>query len=347
MKNFDYIIVGQGLAGTILSYTFLKKGKKILIIDDAKLSSCSKVAAGNYNPIVFKRLVKSWKADEVIPYADNFFCEAQKFLNAEFFWKKEVAKIFADEREKKFWLKKSGEDDTYLSGDIAEEFHSESLQTPAGCGTVKNAGKIYSARFLELFRNYFVNEKILVDEKFDFNALDISNDSAGYKDSKAKKIIFCEGWKTLENPYFSYLPFKPAKGEILLLKIENLQTDKIIHKNGYLYSIGGSLFVAGSTYEWNELNDFPTDKGKKSIIEKLGKIIKVPYEIVGHFAGVRPSTKDRRPFIGLHHEHKTLGIFNGFGAKAVMLAPYFAGQFFEFLENIKPLDKEADIKRFH
>lgn len=347
MKNFDYIIVGQGLAGTILSYTFLKRGKKILVIDDATLSSCSKVAAGNYNPIVFKRLVKSWKADEVIPYADNFFYETQKFLNAEFFWKKEVVKIFADEREKKFWLKKSGEEDTYLSGDIAEEFHREALQAHAGCGTVKNAGKIYSARFLELFRNYFVNEKILVDEKFDFDLLEISDDSAGYKDFRAKKIIFCEGWKALENPYFSYLPFKPAKGEILLLKIENLRTDKIIHKNGYLYSIGSNLFVAGSTYEWSGPDDFPTEKGKKSIIEKLEKIISVPYEIIGHFAGVRPSAKDRRPFIGLHPHYKTLGIFNGFGAKAVMLAPYFAGQFFEFLEDIKPLDEEVNIKRFH
>lgn len=347
MKNIDYIIVGQGLAGTILAHTFLKRGKKILIVDDPKLSFCSKVAAGNYNPIVFKRLVRSWKADDVIPFADNFYYEAQQFLRAEFFWKKEVVKIFADEREKKFWLKKSGEDDRYLSKEVTEDFYNDTLHVSFGCGIVKNAGKIYSARFLELSRDYFMEQKILLEEKFDFNALEISGDSAWYNGFSAKKIIFCEGWKAMENPYFSYLPFKPAKGEILILEIENFNTEKIIHKNGYLYFIGDNLFVAGSTYEWDHLNDFPTDQGKKSITEKLEKIIRVPYKIVGHYAGVRPSVTDRRPLIGIHPEHKMLGIFNGFGTKAVMLAPYFAGRFLEFLENGKPLDREADIKRFN
>lgn len=345
MKEVDYIIVGQGLAGTILAYTFLKNEKNIIIIDEPSLSSCSKVAAGNYNPVVFKRLVKSWKADEVIPFTDIFFSEAEKFLNYEFFWKKEIAKIFADEREKKFWVKKAAEDNKYLS--VKQEyFHNEVLQNSFGCGIVKDAGKIYSARFLEVARNYFLENNILIEVKFNFKALKISEAVVDYTEIIAKKIIFCEGWKAMENPYFNYLPFKPAKGEILVLKIENFECDKIIHKNGYLYSIGNNLFVAGSTYEWNELNDIPTEKGKDSIIEKLGKIIKVPYEIMGHYAGVRPSTKDRRPFIGLLPENNLLGIFNGFGTKAVMLAPYFANQFFNFLEYEEPLDKEVDIKRF-
>lgn len=347
MKEADYIIAGQGLAGTILAITLLGKGKRILIVDDPGLSSCSRVAAGNYNPIVFKRLVKSWMADEIIPFADRFFREAEKNFTAEFFWKKEGAKIFADERELSFWKKKSSEDDRYLSKNILHDFHTGVLQENAGCGIVKDAGKIYSSGFLENSRKYFLNKNLLLEEKFDFSGLQLQVDKAEYKGITSGKIIFCEGWKAMENPFFRYLPFNPAKGEILVLKIENFICDKIIHKNGYLYQIGPALFVAGTTYEWKELNDLPSEKGKNTIIEKLEKIIKVPYEIIGHFAGVRPSTKDRRPFIGLHPEHKALGIFNGFGTKAVMLAPYFADHFLNFLENGTELEPEINIARFN
>ena len=33
-KKTDYIIVGQGLAGSILALTLLKKGKSVIIIDN-------------------------------------------------------------------------------------------------------------------------------------------------------------------------------------------------------------------------------------------------------------------------------------------------------------------------
>ncbi len=94
MKNqFDYILVGQGIAGTVLAYSMIKEGLRVLIIDDQSLSACSRVAAGNFNPIVFKRLVKSWMADELIPFADQFYTEAEEFLGQRFYWKKEIVKI--------------------------------------------------------------------------------------------------------------------------------------------------------------------------------------------------------------------------------------------------------------
>lgn len=344
---FDYLIVGQGLAGTILAHTLTNKGKKLLVIDNPELSACSRVAAGNYNPIVFKRLVKSWMADEVIPFADQFYSAAQDFLNSEFFWKKEIMKIFADEREKKFWEKKSKEDEKYLCPAQNHNPVSGIKNKANGFGIVKDAGKIYAARFLEEFRNYFLKDNRLAVESFEFGELKFSGNGIHYKDISAGKIIFCEGWMAMRNPYFSFLPFKPAKGEILILKIENFKTEKILHKNGYLYQIGENLFVAGTTYEWNELNDLPGEHGKNAIIEKVKMMIDVPFEIIGHFAGVRPSTRDRRPFIGLHPEHKSVGIFNGFGTKAVMLAPYFAKEYYHFLEHNKPLSEEVNIKRFY
>jgi glycine/D-amino acid oxidase-like deaminating enzyme len=66
-KLVDYIIVGQGIAGTILAHELLKKNKNIIFLNNENLSSSSKVAAGIWNPVVFKRLTKSWLADDLIP----------------------------------------------------------------------------------------------------------------------------------------------------------------------------------------------------------------------------------------------------------------------------------------
>ena len=61
MKHYKYIIIGQGIAGTILSMRMQEAKHNHLVIDNPKLSSSSKIAAGLANPIVLKRL--KWVKD--------------------------------------------------------------------------------------------------------------------------------------------------------------------------------------------------------------------------------------------------------------------------------------------
>ncbi|MFZ4797794.1 MAG: amino acid oxidase, partial [Bacteroidia bacterium] len=64
--QINYLIIGQGLAGTLLAKELLAKNESFLIIDAFKESTSTKVAAGMYNPISGKRMVKSWNADELL-----------------------------------------------------------------------------------------------------------------------------------------------------------------------------------------------------------------------------------------------------------------------------------------
>jgi hypothetical protein len=43
-----------------------------------------------------------------------------------------------------------------------------------------------------------------------------------WQDISAKKIIFCEGYHAIHNPWFNYLPFQLAKGEILTLTAKQI-----------------------------------------------------------------------------------------------------------------------------
>lgn len=346
-----YIIIGQGLAGTILAQTFLKQGKSVMLIDEPSLSKASKIAAGLYNPVVFKRLVKSWMADELIPCMDDFYSDSEKLLKANFYFKKQIVRLFAEEQEKILWLKKTEEPvGKYLSKILEEDFLMDVIHNPLGSSEVLDAGNLDTRLFLDAFRNYFIENKMLLEEKFDYDLLRISKNFVTYKNITADKIIFCEGFKTTKNPYFSWLPFKLTKGEIItikLLKDTRFGFDKVINKAVFILPIGNNTYKVGATYEWNDLNETPTEKGKSDLVEKLQKVLKLPFEIIDHQAGIRPTVNDRRPLIGLHPQHPALGVFNGMGTKGVMLAPYFAKHFFDFLETNIPLEKEVNIGRFN
>jgi glycine oxidase len=349
-KKYNYIIVGQGIAGTVLAYTLLTEGKSVLIIDEGLEHASSVVAAGLYNPVVFKRLVKSWMADKLIPYMDAFYANAEQVIGQTFYHKKQIVKLFVDKAEQTFWLKKTQEEvGIYLSPNIDNDFLSDLIENPYGAAEVKSAGNLDTGIFLNAFRDYFIKKNCLLQEKFDYGDLSISESGVSYHNNDADKLIFCEGYQTIHNPYFNWLPFKLTKGELLTIRLDEaavIPTDKVINKGVFILPLGGNLYKIGATYEWEDLTDRPTTKGRAELMEKLQKVIRVPYEVVDHQAGVRPTVSDRRPLIGLHPQYGNLGIFNGMGTKGVMLAPYFAKQFSLFLHKGNLLPEEANTDRF-
>ena len=73
MFNVDFIIFGQGLAGTSLAHSLDFKNKSYVIIDNCSTETSSFAAAGIYHPISFKRLLLAWKSNLLIPFAENFY----------------------------------------------------------------------------------------------------------------------------------------------------------------------------------------------------------------------------------------------------------------------------------
>ena len=61
----DYIIVGQGIAGSVLAATLMMEGKSVIVIDNRHSEASSCVAGGGVNPITGQRFVKSWKSEEL------------------------------------------------------------------------------------------------------------------------------------------------------------------------------------------------------------------------------------------------------------------------------------------
>jgi glycine oxidase len=340
----SYIIVGQGLAGTTLAWSLYKEKTPFVIIDNHHQYCASKVAAGLYNPVVFKRMVKSWMADNLLPVADDFYAYCEKFLETKFWHKLPIKKIFVNEEEKILWRKKSAEN-VYL-GAIEEDIAINEIDSKEGLGEVNNAGWLDVPLFLEKSKEFFLEKKLLLQQQIIYEDIIHSENQVCYNEITAKGIVFCEGYQMLHNPYFSKLPLIPTKGEVLTLEVKKFNPNCTLNKGVFLLPLSNNTFKCGATYEWHTTQAEITEKGKKELEEKLQKFLKADYSILHHEAGIRPTVVDRRPLLGSHPQNKNVFVFNGLGTKGVMLAPYFAELMKNYLIEKAKLSDEVDIKRF-
>ncbi|HXU26503.1 MAG TPA: FAD-binding oxidoreductase [Bacteroidia bacterium] len=348
MKKIDFIIVGQGLAGSILALELLKQNKTVLVIDNADMSQSSRVAAGIYNPIVFKRLTQSWMADKTLPSMFEFFEGAEKLFDVKLINQTKIARVFASEQEEVLWKKKAVNE---LSEFIAAEIHPAKNEydfLKNNYGFVTEAGFVDVPKFLEHTKEYLIQRDSFLNATFNCDDVIIRDDEITYRNFTCNKLIFCEGHLATQNPFFQNLKFKPAKGEVLTIYCEELKTNSIINKDFFILPLPEThYFKVGATYNWLDLSDAISDEAKSTLVEKIDSVVPFPYKIIKQQAGVRPATIDRRPIIGMHPAHKNIGAFNGFGTKAVMLAPYFAKHFCNFMFLNQELFLDVDLKRFY
>ncbi len=340
----SYIIVGQGLAGTTLAWSLYKEKIPFVIIDNHHQHCASKVAAGLYNTVVFKRMVKSWMVDDLLPVADDFYAYCEEILETKFWHKLPIKKIFVNEEEKHLWRKKSAEN-VYL-GAIEEDVAINEIDSKEGLGEVNNAGWLDVPLFLEQSKEFFLEKKLLLQQQFNYEDIIHSENQVSYKEIIAKGIVFCEGYQMLYNPYFSILPLIPTKGEVLTLEVKNFSSKCTLNKGVFLLPLNNNTFKCGATYEWHTTKADITPNGKKEIEDKLQKFLKAAYSITQHEAGIRPTVVDRRPLLGSHPQYKNVFVFNGLGTKGVMLAPFFAELMKNYLLDKAKLSEDVDIKRF-
>lgn len=350
MKNYDYIIIGHGLAGATLANELLNHQRKVLVLDDPGISSCSKVAAGLFNPLVFKKLNKVWRADLFFPAADAFYQGLEKQYAVSLQKKIPLCRIFSSAGEQNDFQLLSGEDSyhDYIKQDVVIENHSDQLNAPFGTGIISGSGFLNTQAYLQFTEQRLETCGEIIRQKINLHKdLRKENNRWIVSDAfSAEKIVFSDGWKITENPFFSYLPMMPAKGDVLTIHAPELNENYIYNGGCFVLPIGNQLFRAGATFNWKDLSDSPTQNGKDELLVKLKDLLKVPFTITEHLAGVRPATKDRRPLLGEHPEHKGLFVFNGLGTRGVIMAPWLAQHFRLFAEEGIMLDRECDIQRF-
>lgn len=351
-KTVDFLIIGAGLSGSILAKKLTEQNKSCLVIDNELKTSSSTVAAGVTNPLVFRRLNYSWNALKLIPEAQEFYTSLEKEFSESFFTPILIKKFYYKTEEINNWEAKKGQlDYNPFMGEI-ETVNKPFIKGEAYTATVKNASWLNVPKFLRLMHQELKANGQLVYEEFLAENLILGPTENTYTTStqtvKAKHVLFCQGVAAQNNSFFGWTPLKPVKGEVLTVKSNAIQTNSLLNKNCFVLPVGDKTFRLGATYDFKNLNYTPTAEGKQELLEKFNEFLVDPnLEITEHKAGIRPTTRDRRPIIGTHPEFKNLHFFNGLGSKGVMIAPWLAKVFVDYILHQKELPSEVDLKRFY
>jgi glycine oxidase len=347
-SSVDYIIVGQGLAGSSIAFQLIRSGKKIMVIDQPKENFSTRIAAGLFNPITGKKLMKTWLADSLFPYLHEFYRDAEQLTGETFFYPMDLYRPFVFPEEQNEWMGKSG-DEAYsgILKNVAVSSSYTGVNDSLGGLALKSCGYIDTSKFTNAVRNLIVERgSFLLQDEFKYEDLKITEDYVLYQGVRASKIIFCEGLGALKNPWFEQIPLRPLKGEVLFIKTD-WKEQVILNRGVYLVpSNRPGVYRVGSTYNAHDVSTVVTAEGRNELELKLKELVNFSYEIVGHEWGIRPTMPDRRPVLGAHPKLSRLVIFNGLGTKGVSLAPYFSSVLFRWLENGTPLHKDVDVTRF-
>jgi glycine/D-amino acid oxidase-like deaminating enzyme len=343
---YDYLIIGQGIAGTTLTHQLISEGYKVCVIDENPESSSSKIASGLWNPVVLKRMKKVWLADEMMETLLHFYRDIEEKTGGHFIDDQKIKRILNSIEEQNNWHEQSDNPafSEILSSTI-EKNDNKNLKAENGLGTVLKSGRINVLEYLKASKAYFQEHHAYHEESILYQDIHWEEELITWKGYKAKQLIFCEGHQTRFNPWFSYLPLAPTKGEILKVK-SDLHLDFPVNGGKFILPLGDDNYKIGATYAWNELNDKPTEEGLKQLKEGWSKISSSEFETVEHQAGIRPTVKDRRPLLGTHPNHKNIHIFNGLGSRGILMAPYLAKRLSGHLNKHDYLHPEMDIARF-
>ncbi|MDX2189081.1 MAG: FAD-dependent oxidoreductase [Bacteroidota bacterium] len=340
-KSNKILVVGAGIVGCTVAYELDRLHYKVHLMDNDHKDSSSTIAAGLFNPITGKRWLKTWMADEIFPYMSNYYKEFEKSFHVKLFHQIGLFKPFDSVQEQNNWASQLTDEayQNWVEIKSANEIKEKTVVAPFGGFYVPKAGWLDTRMYISSIINYF-------QEKSAFEILHIDAVKITEVSKKYDSIIFCEGWKATMNPLWKWLPFNLCKGELIEVESNDYFGNYINNKSVFVLPISEIKYKIGSTYEWHNLNYDITQEAKDELVSKANKFILSPLKVTNQWAGIRPSTSDRRPFLGVHPEHSNLYIVNGFGSKAVSLTPYFINEFVKYYTEGKELMPEIDIKRF-
>jgi len=340
----DFLIVGQGLAGSLLAQELRRRGRAVHVVDDGWKSASSQVAAGLMTPLTGRRftLTKDYPA--------LFVSAAGRLTRLGVFRPTQVYRMFVDDEQRAKGLKRTECDSCRpfiarittargeLDAGLADDFG----------GALMNGAWVDLPKLLADVRAELVADGALTEASFSPEEVVVSAEGVAWRQLRAGSIVYCDGYKSAQRGPFRYLPWQPAKGEALTLRADVADRPFILNREGWALPLGQGVWRTGTNWQWDRLDEAPTEPQKEKLIRRFrgyfGQDVQV--DVVAHVAGVRPCTSDNHPFMGTHPQQPRAHLFGGLGPRGTVWAPLMADEMASYLCEGGPLRPECNLSRF-
>lgn len=335
MAEYDDIVVGQGLAGTLLAFALEARGRRVLVADDARRGAATPAAAGLINPVTGMRLTVTEGAAVFIPEAIATFRALEQRLGARFFSPLDLYRAYENEAERALKARRVADPESarWYGPDLPPGGAHPALADPLGGFMILGGGWVDLPVLSAAARDYFARSGRLETTTLEHAAVRPEVGGVRWGGHTARRMIFCEGAAVRSNPWFGHLAWQPAKGEFVTCEAAGTAGVGFAIKHGVqAIPLGGDRWRVGSNYEWQKLDDEPTPAVRDSLVlgfQKLFRVRPAACVVTEHRTGIRPAAKGAKPIVGTHPDHPALVVFNGFGAKGCTWIPHYARLFAE------------------
>jgi glycine oxidase len=345
-RLWDTIIVGQGLAGTTLAWHLQAAGQQVLVLDADTPVTSSKIAAGLITPITGRRLALSWGFETFLPVAQAFYQDIETLTGQRFFHTRTAIRLLTSEAEQQHWSRRDclAEYQAHLLTPQPNALVEPDFADVRFGGFAMESAQLDVRAYLAASRACLAVATVTVDWP---GAVAFYDDHLVIHGYRGLRLISCEGHAASRNPYFSEVPFRAAKGDILTVRFQQPLPAQTVHRGVWLAPTAApDVFYVGSTFDWDTLDCVPTPVARSEMEQKLKAFCRTPYTVIDHQAAVRPIIKASKPVLGMHPRLHHLGYFNGLGSKGALLAPWFAAAFTAFLVNGTALPDSANLRAY-
>lgn len=340
-KNFthDFLIVGAGIVGQLLARSLVRRNQRVCLAHDPDRTGSSRVAAWMINPVTGIRFVPSWRVETFLPFAVNLYEEIGRETNSTIWHPQPIVRMFQGDDERPRWEKKR------MRPDVRRFVSEEFVGSAKVSGVTHESGGVifHSGGWADLtpwlqsqLQNPPSGMEVMTGA---IRRETLEKSQLQWQGRTFQRAIFCTGYSPLE------LPWKPAKGELLTVRIPGLKLEQILLRGIFVIPLGKDCYRVGATYEWEDLTLDVTEKGTRFIQTKLSALTPLPFEILDAQCGIRPILRDARPVVGVDSLDVRFGICNGFGSKAALMAPWICDHFAEHLVNETPINFDIDLSR--
>lgn len=341
-QQYDSLIVGQGLAGSLLAWELSQAGQKVFVVDNSLTAAASKVAAGIINPITGHRINMTYGFDQFISVAKQCYEQLSATFSTRLLEPVEQYRLIKNPGQLDYWQRRQQQVEYAQMLGQRHSQHPYFKPNDFGIAEIQQSYRLRVSALLDAIHNWLANHNAVRQQLFDYSKLEIRDSQVQVDDLIATRIIFCEGYQAIHNPWWQHLPFNLAKGEILTVKTELDAQATLLNWGNWLVSSTDGAFQLGSNYAWGTHDSSPTETVRQQLIDSARQYLSVgDLEITQHKAGIRPTTKLRQPFIGAHPDKQCIYCFNGFGSKGSLLIPYYAQMLTRHLTQNQPLPSDV------
>jgi glycine oxidase len=361
-RSFNAIVIGAGIAGLSVADAVLLKGLSCAVIDKGSAGSGSSGAPGMLiNPATGRRAKMSWKAKEAIQSVYDLLDRVHDFSSEIFFEKNgvirpapysEIGSDFKRSPEKYDWP------DGWIEWLNEDSFSSQfpAFQNHYGGLIIKKGATVNGNRYMKLLSGYLCNQGLVTRYN---NSVRYVKNEAGWEITltdgeklQTDHLIFATGSSLVQDPIWEFLSLNLIKGQTASFQFkEPLPIRHSVSSLGYLayMSTSPGTLVTGSTYEHKFESKAPDQKGLNFLKEKLNKTLPGWAAKISHtdqWAGIRVSSKDKKPVAGEHPELKGLYVIGALGSKGLLHGRFVAQQLADSIFDYKLINPLISVNRF-